>query len=400
VSSPVTTPTTKTSPVTATRGRATPVPTPRTGNLLYSDVEDDLRASVRALLDDRCTWEAVLARTESAEPTDGRLWSMLAVEVGCAALAVPEELGGVEASWREVAVVAEELGRAVAPVPFLGSAVLATALLLELGEGDLLADLACGELVGALAVPFGTAPRSVAALGSRGGAAGVTARDGGLHGNVRGVADARIADVLLVLVADALYVADAGAEGGTRQPVVSLDMTRPLVDLTFDAAPARLVAQGPQVTDAVVRALEIGAAILASEQVGLAERCLGLTVEYLQMRRQFGRVLGSYQALKHRLADLWVAITQARAVARYAANCAATGSPDLPVAAALAQAHCSTVVQQAAEECVQLHGGIGFTWEHPAHLYLKRAKSSAIALGTVDRHRAALATLVNLPAAP
>ncbi|MDN5751030.1 MAG: acyl-CoA dehydrogenase, partial [Pseudonocardia sp.] len=224
-------------------------------------------------------------------------------------------------------------------------------------------------------------------------------RDGRLSGTVRGVADAGTAHVLLVPVGDAVYAVGSEADGLARHEIVSLDMTRPLVDLVLDGANARLVAQGPQVRDAVSDALRIGAVLLASEQLGLAERCLDMTVEYLVIRRQFGRVLGSYQALKHRLADLWVLITQARAVVRYAAECAATDSPDLPVAAALAKAHCSVVVQQAAEECIQMHGGIGFTWEHPAHLFLKRAKSSAIALGTAERHRAALAGLVDIPGA-
>jgi alkylation response protein AidB-like acyl-CoA dehydrogenase len=119
-------------------------------------------------------------------------------------------------------------------------------------------------------------------------------------------------------------------------------------------------------------------------------------VEYVKTRRQFGRPVGSFQAVKHRLAQLWVQVTQARAVARYAATCLADGSPDTAVAASLAQAHCSQVAVRAAEECVQLHGGIGFTWEHPAHLYLKRAKSDAIALGTPAHHREVLADLLDL----
>jgi alkylation response protein AidB-like acyl-CoA dehydrogenase len=364
--------------------------TPVTGDLLYSEIEGDLRATVRALLDKRSPWDAVLARTESDQPTDLGLYATLARDLGCAALAVPEERGGAGASWREAAVVAEELGRAVAPVPFLGVAV-ATTLLLELGEQELLAELAAGDALVGLAVPFAAGP-----------AAWTSTLDGdgdGLSGTASSVADARAADVLLVPAGDALYTVRARAVGLRRLPVVSLDMTRPLVDLSFDGTPGRLLARGPEVAAAVDAALRIGAVLLASEQLGVAERCLELTVDYLRIRRQFGRILGSYQALKHRLADLWVLLTQARAVARYAAECAATGAADLPVAAALAQAHCSVVVQQAAEECVQLHGGIGFTWEHPAHLYLKRAKSSAIAFGTPEQHRAALARLVDLPGA-
>ncbi|MFR9800855.1 acyl-CoA dehydrogenase family protein [Pseudonocardia sp. RS010] len=365
-----------------------PVTTPTTGDLLYTEVEDDLRASVRSLLEKQSPWDAVLARTESGDTTDRDLWTTLARDVGVAGLAVPEEVGGAGASWREAAVVAEELGRAVAPVPFLGTAI-ATALLGELAERELLAELAAGDLVGALAVPFGTAPRDTRST--------VELRGETLHGEVRGIADAEAADILLVPVADALYAVGAESEGLTRTRVVSLDMTRPLVDVTLTGASARRIASGPEVAVAVGNALRIGVVLLASEQLGVAERCLDSTVDYLGVRRQFGRILGSYQALKHRLADLWVLLTQARAVARYAAECAATGSPDLAVAAALAKAHCSVVVQQAAEECLQLHGGIGFTWEHQTHLYLKRAKSSAIALGTAEWHRAELGALLDLP---
>ena len=153
--------------------------------------------------------------------------------------------------------------------------------------------------------------------------------------------------------------------------------------------------------DAVRAALLAGAALLASEQLGLAERCLDDTIAYVKTRYQFGRQVGSYQGLKHRLADLWTSITQARAVARHAAACLAAGDTgdEMEIAVAVAQAHCSAVAVKAAEECVQMHGGIGFTWEHPAHLFLKRAKADAIALGTADRHRAALAELVDLPPA-
>ncbi|MDT4938040.1 MAG: hypothetical protein QOG80_1711, partial [Pseudonocardiales bacterium] len=140
-------------------------------------------------------------------------------------------------------------------------------------------------------------------------------------------------------------------------------------------------------------------ALLASEQLGLAQRCLDMIVDHLKTRYQFGRQIGSFQALKHRAADLWVAISQARAVARYAAGCVADHDADAPVAVALAQAYCSPVAVRAAEECVQLHGGIGFTWEHPTHLYLKRAKADAILFGTARRHRARLGELVGLPPA-
>ena len=181
--------------------------------------------------------------------------------------------------------------------------------------------------------------------------------------------------------------------------MVSLDMTRQLADLTLDNVLARRIAAGPEAELAVAAALRAGAGMLASEQVGLADRALEITLAYVKQRYQFARPVGSFQALKHRLADWWVAVTQARAAARYAAACLADGDQDAPVAVALAKATCSETALLAAQEMIQLHGGIGFTWEHPAHLYLKRAKSTSIGLGTADRHRAALATLVDLPPA-
>jgi alkylation response protein AidB-like acyl-CoA dehydrogenase len=352
-------------------------------DLLYSDVEEDLRASVRALLTDRGGAAAGLARIESAEPTDAKLWHAL-TDLGVAGLPVPEALGGAGATWRETAVVLEELGRSVAPVPFFGSSVLATAALLAVGDETLLPELASGAKTATLAVPFSTAPFTTAAFPTPGTAP---------TGRITSVADASIADYILVPRAEGLFVVDASDV--TRTTVTSLDLTRPLCDLTIDPEAGRRLGDGPAALD---RALTVGAALLAAEQLGVAQWCLDATVEYAKTRRQFARQIGSYQAIKHRLADLWVAITQARAVSRHAAACLADDDADTPVAAALAQAFCGQVAVRAAEECVQLHGGIGFTWEHPAHLYLKRAKSAALALGTADRHRASLAALVDLPA--
>jgi alkylation response protein AidB-like acyl-CoA dehydrogenase len=304
--------------------------------------------------------------------------------------------------------VAEELGSAVAPVPFLGSAVIATATLLACGEageaGHLLRRLADGGLTAALAVPFTTAPGApfppalrIAGLHPGDKAAGWSR----VRGSVGGVADALTAGTLLVPadgVPQGLYSVDMSTARVTRTPVVSLDMTRQLCDITFDDAPAVLVASGGQAKAAINAGLTAGAGMLAAEQLGVAQRCLDMTVAYVKERRQFARPIGSFQAIKHRLADLWVEVAQARAASRYAADCLAGGSGDVPVAVALAKAYCSDVAVHAAQECVQLHGGIGFTWEHPAHLYLKRAKADSLALGTADAHRTALAALVNLPA--
>ncbi|HEV8218746.1 MAG TPA: acyl-CoA dehydrogenase family protein [Streptosporangiaceae bacterium] len=372
--------------------------------LLYSETENELRAAVRGLLGDRADWPDVLARTETADTYDTGLWRALAADLGCAGLVIGEEHGGAGASWREAAVVAEEAGRHTAPVPFLGSAVTATAAALAAGDAELLAGLAAGDVTAALAVPFPAASFTVPAPTVAVGAL----RDGDppgvqrLTGTVTTLIDALPATVLLVPadgVPAALYAVPAGAEGVTLTPAVSLDMTRQLADLTLAGAPGRRIAAGDTAAAAVRAGLVAGAVLLASEQLGLAERCLEMTVAYVKERKQFARPVGSFQALKHRLADLWTGVTQARAAARYAAACLADGDPDLPVAVALAKAACSDIALKAAQECIQLHGGIGFTWEHPAHLYLKRAKSGAAGYGTADRHRATLAALAGLPPA-
>ena len=305
--------------------------------------------------------------------------------MGLAGLLVPEAQGGQGATHREVAVVLEELGRAVAPVPYLTSAVVATEALLACDAGDLLAELASGRKIGVLAVSLSVAP---------GGAyKAVRQENGTLHGELTGIADAAAADVLLVPGEDGgLYAVDAGAV--TVVPQVSLDLTRPLARVVFDGAAGRRIGDAEP---AVRRALRAGSGLLASEQLGVADWTLTETVRYLKERKQFNRPVGGFQALKHRLAQLWLEVVSLRAAARNAADALTTGD-DTDVAVAVAQAYAASVAVHAAEEAVQLHGGIGMTWEHPAHLYLKRAKADSIAYGTAGAHREALAELVDLRA--
>jgi alkylation response protein AidB-like acyl-CoA dehydrogenase len=444
-------------------------------DLLYSAEERDLGAALADLLASQAAPADVLARTEQRETYDPKLWRAVAAEIGVAGLLIPEPLGGAGASYRELAAAAEQFGAAVAPIPYLGSAAVATAALLSAartaaaagaeadaaramptapwasGEGlsgpaaaaraaalraqaaaeshgaeshgaeshgaesgaagrsapvspaaGLLRQLADGSLTAALVVtattlPGGPFPVTVRVAG-RGAAGSGTVK---LRGTIRSVADALPAGALLIPaegVPNALYLVAAGAPGVHRTPVVSLDMTRQLCDISLDDAEGRPVAIGAAAEAAINAGLTAGAAVLAAEQLGLAQRCLDLTVAYVKERRQFARPIGSFQALKHRLADLWTAITLARAASRYAAACLADGDPDAPVAVALAKSACCEAAVLAAQETVQLHGGIGFTWEHPAHLYLKRAKAASLAFGTPGAHRAALAALVDLPA--
>jgi alkylation response protein AidB-like acyl-CoA dehydrogenase len=441
-------------------------------DLLYSETERDLAAALAGLLADRAAAADVIARTELVETCDAKLWRTVAAEIGIAGLLIPEALGGAGASYRELTTAAEQFGAFAAPIPYLGSAAVATAVLLSAARsaadsdadsggrssGGLAADdpggfgsassgpaaairaaqlraaarapaspgafssgpgagpgaapvspaaallrqLADGTLTAALAVTVTTAPGAplpaTVRVAGRSDPASGTVR---LRGSISAVADALPADVLLVPadgVPSALYLVEATAPGVHRTPLVSLDMTRQLCDITLDDAPARQVAVGAAAEAAVSAGLSAGAGVLAAEQLGLAQRCLDLTLAYVRERRQFARQIGSFQAIKHRLADLWTAITLARAASRYAAACLADGDPDAPVAVALAKSACCEAAVTAAQECVQLHGGIGFTWEHPAHLYLKRAKAASVAFGTPGAHRAALAALVSLPA--
>ncbi|WP_066363274.1 acyl-CoA dehydrogenase family protein [Herbidospora mongoliensis] len=382
--------------------------------LLYTEVEEELRTAVRDLLADKAP--------VAAEGENAAAWNGLARDIGVAGLLVPEDLGGAGASAREVAVVLEELGRAGTPTPFLTSSVLATRVLLDAGYPDI-SLLAAGEVTAALCVSLAASPYrdiSVGVLdegvaGRESGAGGLQAgaaperATGVLHagaaaervtgvlqagvvsGRFTGVAGAVGAD-LFVVPLDGGRVAVVGRDHARVEPVVSLDVTRPLAVVTVDRAPA-VVLGGASVRDALLFA----GGLMASEQVGVAEWCLTTTVAYLKERRQFARPVGSFQALKHRLADLWLEVAGARAAARNAADRLASGA-DARVAVAVAAAHCGDVAVCAAEEALQLHGGIGMTWEHPIHLYLKRAKADAIAFGTPGAHRNALGPLVGLPA--
>lgn len=353
-------------------------------DLLHSDVEESLRSSVRSALQ-RTLDDALPARLADEPDADVTgLWSALAEQLGLAGLLVPESLGGAGASAREAAVVLEELGAAVAPVPFLTSAVVATTALVHAGDEVHLPALAAGERTAALVLPW-------------------TARRGAwtpVDHSAEPVAGALGADLFLVPTRDgggATSLRVCGRDEVDLTPITSLDVTRPLARVTVTGKGTE-VASGGRAEDAVDAALAAGAALLASEQLGLTRWSLETTVEYAKTRVQFARPIGSFQAIKHRLADLYLLLVTTQAAARYAAATLADEDPDQYVAQALAQSFCSDAAVHATEEALQLHGGIGMTWEAPVHTRLKRAKSDQLALGTPDRHRTDLAALVDLPA--
>lgn len=359
-------------------------------DLLYSDVEDSIRDTLHQLLTAKLDPQSVTAFYDGSTDDSG-LWASITKDLGLGALLIPEEFGGAGATAREAAVVLEELGRTGAPVPFFTSAVLATTALVEAGASELLSALASGDKAAALAVPLTSMAGRTALT--------VSEADGRLSGTVSSVADAGTADVFVVPAASAdgtvgLYLVDRGDV--SIESVVALDMSRPLGDVSFSATASASILSGVAATNALDKSLRVGAGLLVSEQLGAARWCLETTLAYVKVRYQFGRPIGSYQALKHRLADLWLEIGQCHAAARYAADCLAADSEDVEVAVSLAQAYGSDLAVKAAEEAIQMHAGIGMTWEHPAHLYLKRAKADQLAMGTPEQHRLRLATLVDL----
>jgi alkylation response protein AidB-like acyl-CoA dehydrogenase len=321
-----------------------------------------LRAAVRAFLAQHAASGQVRHTLADDAPYDAGTWKRLTGELGAAGLAVPEEFGGSGASLAEVAVVVAELGRVLLPGPYLSTAV-ATTVLAAAGETELLPGLAAGSKLAALA-----------------SVADGTVRDGRISGTAPFVLDGPTADVLLARVGDELFVVPADAAQVTALP--GLDQTRALARVSFAAAPARAVRAdrplGPLAED-LLRAL------LAVECVGGAERALEITVAYLKAREQFGRPIGSFQALQHRCADLAVALAAARAMA--GAAVAAIGGDDFAVLAPAAKLLCSRTFLQVTAEMIQLHGGIGFTWEHDAHLYFKRAKANELLCGTPSELR-------------
>jgi alkylation response protein AidB-like acyl-CoA dehydrogenase len=323
-----------------------------------------LRQVVRAFASRPATPDLARATMAHSARYDPLTWERLSTELGLTALAVPERYGGAGAGPREVAVAAEELGRVLLPSPFLSTAAVALALAraAEDRAGRAAAErylpgLADGSVIGTLALE-----------------ADVTAADGTITGTARNVVDGATADILLVRCGDRLLA--VAAADARVVPLETLDQTRRQAAAHFDGAPA-IPAGSAASAIAMLRVL------LAAECVAAAEHCLDVTVGHLKTRRQFGRPIGSFQALQHRAADLAVAVVSARATAQAAAWTAAANPAGLAVSAPLAALQCSRTFLQVAAEMIQLHGGIGFTWEHEAHRYFKRAKCTQLLLGPV-----------------
>jgi alkylation response protein AidB-like acyl-CoA dehydrogenase len=314
----------------------------------------ELRASVRGFLASHAPVRGQLTDDESA-------WPRLTGELGLTALAVREQHGGAGAGFAELAVVLEEAGRSLLRAPLLSTSVAVT-LLQDLAAPDLLAGLLDGSAPAALALTDG---------------AELTMDGDRLSGVLPQVVDAPGAGLLLVTAADALHAVDLTVAGVAVSPLQTLDPTRAQARVVLDGASGRRLGGA----GAVRRAADLQHVALAAECVGAAQRCVEMTVDHLKVREQFGRPLGSFQALRHRVADMTVQVEAARSSAWYAARAADGRGDDLSIAAPLAKATAADAFVAVAGETIQLHGGIGFTWEHDAHLYFKRAWTTALLHG-------------------
>ncbi|MFK4100300.1 acyl-CoA dehydrogenase family protein [Streptomyces sp. NPDC019531] len=369
--------------------------------LTLTEEQDELRTLLRRFLADKAPSEEVRRWMESEEGHDPALWRQMADQLGLQGLALPEAYGGSGGGSVELGLVLEELGRSLLPSPFFATVALAGQALAasddEVAKARWLPAIADGSLTATLAVAEESGswrPEDVEARATR-HADGWT-----LSGTKMFVIDGHRADLLLVVARDdtgpGLFAVDGTARGVTRARLDTLDPTRRLARIDLDSAPALRIGPHEDASAYLRTVTDLAVVALAAEQVGGAQACLDAAVEYAKIRVQFGRPIGSFQAIKHKCADLLLGAEGARSAAYHALAVAAENPADLPAPAAVAAAYCAEAFSHAAKENIQIHGGIGYTWEHDAHLYLKRAKSSEHLFGGPVAHRARLADLVGI----
>jgi len=365
-------------------------------SMMFNEEQEELRKSVRRFLEQKSSSSDVRKLMETDEGYDPAVWQQMAEQLGLQGLALPEEHGGSGYGFIEQIVVLEEMGRALLCAPYFSSVVLAGTALVESGDEaaqkDLLPGIADGSTIATLAWvenPSSWGIEGISATAKRAGD-GYT-----IDGTKTLVLDGHTASLILVVAqADggpSLFAVDASAGGLVRRKLDTLDMTRKVASLEFSGVKARLIGNEGDAAGIIERTLRIAAVALAAEQVGAAQKCLEASVDYAKLRVQFGRPIGSFQAIKHKCADMLLEVESAKSAAYYAAWAIADGTDEVPVVVPLAKAYCSDAFANAAAENIQIHGGIGFTWEHDAHLYYRRAKSSEAFLGSASEHRDALA---------
>lgn len=370
-------------------------------NFVFSGEQDELRKSVRRFLDDKSSEIEVRRLMDTVDGYEPAVWKQLTEQMGLVGLAIPEKYGGSGFSYVELIVVFEEMGRALLCAPYFSTVALAANLLLASGDesakADYLPALASGEKIGTVALAEATGRWDEAGVSMA-----ATRSDNGwlLDGEKSFVTDGHLADVVLVAARTnagvSIFAVDKGAIGFAATPLATLDQTRKQAKLSFANTPARLIGSDGGGWTALAKMLDLAAVALAAEQVGGAQQVLDVTVQYAKDREQFGQPIGSFQAIKHKCADMLLEVESARSAAYYAGWVAADDDDELPVVASLAKAYCSEAYFHAAAESIQIHGGIGFTWEHPAHLYFKRAKSSELLFGDASYHRELLAQRIGI----
>jgi alkylation response protein AidB-like acyl-CoA dehydrogenase len=363
----------------------------------FTNEQEQFRAAIRRFLQEKSPPTAVRRLMDTAEGYDPEIWRQLSEQLALPGIHIPEPYGGAGFGMVELCIAMEEMGRALLCAPYFSTAVLAANAILNAGteaqKSHLLPDLARGARLAALAVtePNGQWDPQAIELVATPAAEGFL-----LEGTKSYVVDGHVADLLVVAgrvpgtaggEGLALFTVRADAGGVDRRRLASMDATRKLARIDFHGAPAQLLGTVNDGAPALARTLDQAAIALANEMVGGAQTLFDSAVNYAKLRVQFGRPIGSFQAIKHKCADMLLEMELAKSAAYYAAQAAAVEDPEWPALASLAKASASEMYLHLAAETIQIHGGIGFTWDHDAHLWFKRAKSSEVLLGQPYYHR-------------
>ncbi len=370
-------------------------------NFAFSEEQDELRKTVRAFLDAKSAESAVREQMETEDGFDRAVWSQMGEQMGLQGLHIPEAYGGSGYGYVELGVVLEEMGRSLLCAPYFATVVLAANALIHSGDEGAkkkyLPGIASGETIATLAFtePSGKWDEAGITMQASGSGSSFT-----LNGTKMFVLDGHTADLIIVAAktgkGTSLFAVDGKANGLTRTALSTMDQTRKQAKLEFKDVPAELVGSEGAGWNVLSTVLDLAAVGLAAEQVGGAQKVLDMAVEYAKVRVQFGRPIGSFQAIKHKCADMLLEVESAKSAAYYGMWCASEMNEELPSVASLAKAYCSEAYFHATAENIQIHGGIGFTWEHPAHLYFKRAKSSELLFGDPTYHRELLAQRIGI----
>ena len=370
-------------------------------NFAFSEEQEELRKMVRSFLEAKSSETAVREQMETEKGYDAAVWSQMAGEMALQGLAIPEEFGGQGFSFIELGVVLEEMGRALLCAPYFSSVVLAANALLQSGDEAAkkayLPGIASGETLATLATtePSGRWDEAGITIEAKGSGSDFT-----ITGTKSFVLDGHTASLIIVAARTAkgvsLFAVEGNAKGLTRTALSTMDQTRKQAKLEFNGTPAKLIGAEGAGGAILSKVNDLAVVALAAEQVGGAQKVLEMAVQYAKDRIQFGRPIGSFQAIKHKCADMLLEVESAKSAAYYGMWCAAEMNEELPSVASLAKAYCSEAYFHAAAENIQIHGGIGFTWEHPAHLYFKRAKSSELIFGDPTYHRELLAQRIGI----